>query len=183
MLDLEELLAKIPQLIARLTRFSAFSVYLLDEKRKELRIAYAVGYPGDASPNMRLKVGQGVVGTAVEEGRPILVNDIRREPRYRGPLAQHALAARRSAAAQGQGHRRAQPAERGRRRVHDAGRSASASVRGARGGGDRERAALRVRASAHRHARGAGRDRARDVVDSRPRRLAHTHRQPHEAPR
>ena len=39
MLDLEELLAKIPQLIARLTRFSAFSVYLLDEKRQELRIA------------------------------------------------------------------------------------------------------------------------------------------------
>ena len=85
-LDLEELLAKIPQLIARLTRFNAFSVYLLDDKRKELRIAYAVGYPADASPNMRLKVGQGVVGAAVEEGRPILVNDIRREPRYRGPL-------------------------------------------------------------------------------------------------
>ena len=85
-LDLEELLAKIPQLIARLTRFSAFSVYLLDEKRKELRIAYAVGYPGNTSPDMRLKVGQGVVGAAVEEGRPILVNDIRQEPRYRGPL-------------------------------------------------------------------------------------------------
>jgi phosphoserine phosphatase RsbU/P len=85
-LDLEELLAKIPQLIARLTRFSAFSVYLLDEKRKELRIAYAVGYPGGASPNMRLEVGQGVVGAAVAEGRPILVNDIRREPRYKGPL-------------------------------------------------------------------------------------------------
>jgi sigma-B regulation protein RsbU (phosphoserine phosphatase) len=85
-LDLEELLAKIPQLIARLTRFSAFSVYLLDDKRRELRIAYAVGYPGNTSPNMRLQVGQGVVGAAVEEGRPILVNDIRREPRYMGPL-------------------------------------------------------------------------------------------------
>jgi phosphoserine phosphatase RsbU/P len=84
-LDLEELLAKIPQLIARLTKFNAFSVYLLDEKRQELRIAYAVGYP-DAQPNMRLLVGQGVVGAAVEEGRPILVNDIRREPRYMGPL-------------------------------------------------------------------------------------------------
>ncbi len=35
-LDLEELLHKIPQLIARLTQFSAFSVYLLDEKRQEL---------------------------------------------------------------------------------------------------------------------------------------------------
>ena len=85
-LDLEELLAKIPQLIARLTHFSAFSVYLLDEVQQELRIAYAVGYPGEAAPTMRLQVGQGVVGAAVEEGRPILVNDIRLEPRYLGPL-------------------------------------------------------------------------------------------------
>jgi phosphoserine phosphatase RsbU/P len=85
-LNLDELLAKIPQLIARLTRFSAFSVYLLDEKRHELRIGYAIGYPEGLLPNVRLPVGQGVVGAAVEEGRPILVNDIRKEPRYRGPL-------------------------------------------------------------------------------------------------
>ena len=85
-LDLEELLAKIPQLIARLTRFSAFSVYLLDERRQELRIAYAVGYPEEVVPGQRLPVGQGVVGAAVQEGRPILVNDIRQEPRYKGPL-------------------------------------------------------------------------------------------------
>ena len=85
-LDLDELLAKIPQLIARLTRFSAFSVYLLDEKRQELRIAYAIGYPEHALSDLRLEVGQGVVGAAVAEGRPILVNDVRREPRYRGPL-------------------------------------------------------------------------------------------------
>ena len=85
-LDLEDLLAKIPLLIARLTQFSAFSVYLLDERRQELRIAYAVGYPEDALSTLRLPVGEGVVGAAVQEGRPILVNDIRREPRYRGPL-------------------------------------------------------------------------------------------------
>src|SRR4051794_9297408 len=85
-LDLDELLAKIPQLIARLTRFSAFSVYLLDERRQDLRIAYAVGYPEEASQKMKLTLGQGVVGAAVQEGRPILVNDIRKEPRYKGPL-------------------------------------------------------------------------------------------------
>jgi phosphoserine phosphatase RsbU/P len=85
-LDLDELLEKIPQLIARLTRFSAFSVYLLDERRQDLRIAYAVGYPEDAEKTVRLSLGQGVVGAAVEEGRPILVNDIRKEPRYKGPL-------------------------------------------------------------------------------------------------
>jgi phosphoserine phosphatase RsbU/P len=85
-LDLDELLAKIPQLIARLTRFSAFSVYLLDDERQELRIAYAVGYPEDAIRAIRTRVGNGVVGAAVQEGRPILVNDIRHEPRYVGPL-------------------------------------------------------------------------------------------------
>src|SRR5690349_20311741 len=85
-LDLADLLEKIPQLIARLTRFSAFAVYLLDETRQELHIAYAVGYPQDVVRTLRLKVGQGVVGAAVEQGRPILVNDIGKEPRFMGPL-------------------------------------------------------------------------------------------------
>ena len=86
-LDLDELLAKIPQLIARLTTFNAFSVYLLDERRQELRIAYAVGYPEDLVKKIRLKVGHGVVGAAVQQGRPILVDDVREEPRWVGTVA------------------------------------------------------------------------------------------------
>ena len=85
-LDLADLLEKIPQLIAQITHFSAFAVYLLDEARQELHIAYAVGYPDDVVRTLRLKVGQGVVGAAVEQGRPILVNDIGKEPRFMGPL-------------------------------------------------------------------------------------------------
>ena len=85
-LAIEELLARIPVLIARLTQFSAFSVYLLDDKQQVLTIAYAVGYPEGVPGTLRLQVGQGVVGAAVQEGRPILVNDIREEPRYMGPL-------------------------------------------------------------------------------------------------
>jgi sigma-B regulation protein RsbU (phosphoserine phosphatase) len=85
-LDLEELLEKIPQLIARLTKFDAFAVYLLDERKQELRIAYAVGYPEEVVNTFRLKVGQGVVGAAVEQGRPILVDDVSDEPRWSGTL-------------------------------------------------------------------------------------------------
>jgi phosphoserine phosphatase RsbU/P len=81
-LDLDELLAKIPQLISRLTSFTAFSVYLLDDGRPELRIAYAVGYPEDVVKTFRLRVGQGVVGAAVEQGRPISVDDLSAEPRW-----------------------------------------------------------------------------------------------------
>ena len=80
-LDLDELLQKIPQLIARLTKFTAFAVYLLDPKRNELTIAYSVGYP-EPGRAMHMKVGQGLVGAAVLEGRPILVNDVRLDPRY-----------------------------------------------------------------------------------------------------
>ncbi|OLE78999.1 MAG: hypothetical protein AUF76_17950 [Acidobacteria bacterium 13_1_20CM_2_65_9] len=81
-LDLEELLQKIPQLIARLTKFQAFAAYLLDPKGNELRVAYSVGYPEDTARTLRLKVGHGLVGAAVAEGQPILVNDVHTDPRY-----------------------------------------------------------------------------------------------------
>lgn len=80
-LDLDELLQKIPQLLSRLTHFNAFAVYLLDEKAGELAMAYSVGFPDDAS-RVRLKVGQGLVGAAVLEGKPIVVNDAQNDPRY-----------------------------------------------------------------------------------------------------
>jgi sigma-B regulation protein RsbU (phosphoserine phosphatase) len=83
-LDFDALLERIPQLISRLTSFTVFSVYLLDDERAELRIAYAVGYPEDVVRNFRLKVGEGVVGTAVAEQRAILVGDVSAEPRWRG---------------------------------------------------------------------------------------------------
>ena len=81
-LDLEELLQKIPQLISRLTHFHAFAAYLLDEKAGELKVAYSVGYPENVAHGLRLKMGQGLVGTAVLEGRPVVVNDVHADPRY-----------------------------------------------------------------------------------------------------
>jgi sigma-B regulation protein RsbU (phosphoserine phosphatase) len=81
-LNLEELLQKIPQLIARITNFKAFAVYLLDPKRNELTIAYSVGYPEETARTLRLKTGHGLVGAAVAEGHPIVVNDVHADPRY-----------------------------------------------------------------------------------------------------
>jgi sigma-B regulation protein RsbU (phosphoserine phosphatase) len=81
-LDLDELLPKIPQLIARLTNFQAFAVYLLDPRGEELKIAYSVGYPDDVARTLRLKVGHGLVGAAVANAQPLLVNDVHTDPRY-----------------------------------------------------------------------------------------------------
>ena len=79
-LDFEELLAQIPKLIARLIQFDAFAAYLLDERKGELRVAYAEGYPEDTGA--RLKIGQGLVGTAISSQIPLLVNDVASDPRY-----------------------------------------------------------------------------------------------------
>jgi sigma-B regulation protein RsbU (phosphoserine phosphatase) len=81
-LDTSELLQKIPQLIGRLITFQAFAVYLLDERHQELRVAYSVGYPEETNGARRLKVGEGLVGAAVAEARPLLVNDVQQDPRY-----------------------------------------------------------------------------------------------------
>ena len=83
-LDFNDLLQKLPQLIARLASFTVFSVYLLDERLGDLHIAYAVGYPEEVVKNFRLKVGQGVVGTAVAEQRPIRIGDVNADPRWMG---------------------------------------------------------------------------------------------------
>jgi phosphoserine phosphatase RsbU/P len=80
-LDLDELLEQIPRLIRRLISFEALAVYLLDERRGELRVAYSVGYPQRDEP-IRLKLGHGLVGAAVATETPLLVNDLTTDPRY-----------------------------------------------------------------------------------------------------
>ncbi|MGE5357817.1 MAG: GAF domain-containing protein [Bacteroidales bacterium] len=81
-LDLDELLQKIPQLIARLIDFRAFAVYLLAEQSHELRIAYSVGYPDQVAQSLRLAPGQALVGAAVAAAEPLVVNDVLADPRY-----------------------------------------------------------------------------------------------------
>src|SRR6476661_2387402 len=82
-LDFDDLLEQIPQLIGRLISFEAFAVYLLDERRAEVRAAYMVGYPERDTP-FRLALGQGLVGAAVSSEQPLLVNDLDADPRYVG---------------------------------------------------------------------------------------------------
>jgi len=80
-LDFDDLLRQIPRLIGRLIPFEAFAVYLLDERRNELRVAYSVGYPPVERP-IRLRPGMGLVGAAIETEQPVLVNDLQNDPRY-----------------------------------------------------------------------------------------------------
>jgi phosphoserine phosphatase RsbU/P len=81
-LELGELLQRIPELIARLITFDAFAVFLLESRTETLRVAYSVGYPEEAARAFRLTVGQGLVGSAVAGREAMLVHDLSRDPRY-----------------------------------------------------------------------------------------------------
>jgi sigma-B regulation protein RsbU (phosphoserine phosphatase) len=78
-LDHDELLQQIPRLIARLIAYEAFAVYLLDQRRGELTVAYSVGYP---DREIRLRPDEGLVGAAVASEQPVLANDLASDSRY-----------------------------------------------------------------------------------------------------
>jgi phosphoserine phosphatase RsbU/P len=80
-LDLDELLTKLPELIGRISDFHAFAIYLLDERTGELRIARSTGYPPE-SRAYHLKLSEGLVGAAVTAGRPLVANRVSDDPRY-----------------------------------------------------------------------------------------------------
>lgn len=80
-LDLDRLLQKIAELTHRIVPYQIFAIMLLDEEKDELYHRFAIGYGRDVEA-VRVKVGTGITGTAVKERRPIVVDDVRNDPRY-----------------------------------------------------------------------------------------------------
>ncbi len=81
-LDLDELLRKIAELTQRIVPFQIFAIFLLDEERQELYFRFAVGHSADVVQNLRIAMGDGLVGTAAKERKPLVVDDVRTDPRY-----------------------------------------------------------------------------------------------------
>jgi sigma-B regulation protein RsbU (phosphoserine phosphatase) len=80
-IEFDDLLEKIPDLIGRLIEFDAFAVYLLDERRDQITIAFAVGYP-EASKGFRLSLSQGIIGNVIRTQQPVTVGDVKTDPHY-----------------------------------------------------------------------------------------------------
>jgi sigma-B regulation protein RsbU (phosphoserine phosphatase) len=78
--EIDELLKRIPDLLRRLIQFDAFAVYLLDEKRGELTIGYAVGYPD--TTGFRIRVTEGIVGQVATTQESMVVGDVTTDPHY-----------------------------------------------------------------------------------------------------
>jgi sigma-B regulation protein RsbU (phosphoserine phosphatase) len=81
-LDLDELMVRVAEMVRRVIEYDVFAILLLHEKEQELRVRFNLGHPEEAVKNLRIKVGEGIVGRAAETRRSVLVNDVRQEPAY-----------------------------------------------------------------------------------------------------
>lgn len=81
-LDLDQLLANVGELVQRVLPYDLFAILLYNERRRDLRIRHAVGHREEIVRNLSVAIGEGITGTAAARREPVLVGDVRHDPRY-----------------------------------------------------------------------------------------------------
>lgn len=80
-LDLDQLLHRIAEIVKRVIDYETFGILLLQESSRELVMRKAVRF-GGLGEKSRIKLGEGLCGTAALLKQPILVPDVLLDPRY-----------------------------------------------------------------------------------------------------
>jgi sigma-B regulation protein RsbU (phosphoserine phosphatase) len=81
-LELDKLLANVADIVKKVIDCELFAILLYTEKYQELRIRYAVGHRPEIVNNLTLTLNDGITGAAAKLREPILVGDVRNDPRY-----------------------------------------------------------------------------------------------------
>jgi phosphoserine phosphatase RsbU/P len=81
-LDLNTLLQRVAEMLKRVIDYEIFAILLLNEKTQELHVRFQVGHPPEVAERIRIKVGQGVTGQAVQRREAVLVNDVAAEQNF-----------------------------------------------------------------------------------------------------
>ena len=87
-LNLKELLTTIMEICKEVMRVEASSLMLKDEKTGELTYEVALGEKGKEIKKFRLKKGQGIAGWVAEKEKPLLIPDVKKDPRFNNQLDQ-----------------------------------------------------------------------------------------------
>jgi signal transduction histidine kinase len=81
-LNLEPLLHNIIQIATDLTTTEASSILLLDKKTGELHFEIATGVKGQEVKSIVVPLDDSIAGWVVKEGEPLLIPDVRKDPRH-----------------------------------------------------------------------------------------------------
>jgi len=81
--DLQETLANVADLVAKRLDADVCSIYLTDANLKTLTLSATIGLDSEAVSQVRLGLGEGLVGHVAEIGEPIAVMHAREHPRFK----------------------------------------------------------------------------------------------------
>ena len=80
-LEMDKLLGRVAELVRQVIDYEIFAILLLNERTQELRMRFQIGHTPEVE-RLKIKVGQGITGMAVEQRHAVLVDNVLKHPRY-----------------------------------------------------------------------------------------------------
>jgi sigma-B regulation protein RsbU (phosphoserine phosphatase) len=81
-LDLDRILANVASIVKDVIPYDLFAILLYSERQGGLGIRYSIGHREEVVRNLIIPLGEGITGLAASTRQPILVGDVRSDPRY-----------------------------------------------------------------------------------------------------
>jgi phosphoserine phosphatase RsbU/P len=85
-LDLDRLLAHVAEIVKDVIPYELFAILLYNERTRTLRMRYSIGHRDEVAKNLSIRLGEGITGSAAATRQPVLVCDVRTDPRYLNAL-------------------------------------------------------------------------------------------------
>ena len=81
-LDLDRIMANVAASVKEVIPYDLFAILLYSELQRGLSIRYSIGHREEIVRSLVLPLGEGITGAAAATRQPILVPDVRSDPRY-----------------------------------------------------------------------------------------------------
>ncbi|HTB11290.1 MAG TPA: SpoIIE family protein phosphatase [Bryobacteraceae bacterium] len=85
-LDLDKLLANVGSIVKDVISYDLFAILLYNEREKGLNIRYSIGHREEIVRSLIIRLDEGVTGAAAATRLPVMVEDVRQDPRYLNAL-------------------------------------------------------------------------------------------------
>jgi sigma-B regulation protein RsbU (phosphoserine phosphatase) len=85
-LDLDKLLANVGSIVKDVISYDLFAILLYNERDKGLSIRYSIGHREEVVRSLVVQLDEGVTGAAAAARIPVMVDDVRQDPRYLNAL-------------------------------------------------------------------------------------------------
>src|SRR5580693_2501807 len=85
-LDLDKLLANVAAIVKTVIAYDLFAILLYNEREKGLSIRYSIGHREEVVRSLIVNLNEGVTGAAAASRIPVMVDDVRQDPRYLNAL-------------------------------------------------------------------------------------------------